>query len=72
MTLRNEKTRRTFALPVSGGQPSVTLDRIAAVDKHIEAVIGTQLRTIYDDILNEPIPQRFIDLLDNLSKEAEQ
>jgi len=42
----------------------------------IQAKIGRQLRAIYDDVVNQGVPERFVDLLDRLDKgddnEAEQ
>lgn len=41
------------------------------IDLKIEAFLGENLRAAYDDVLNEPVPDRFISLLDNLVKKAE-
>lgn len=41
------------------------------VDSNIEAVLGQDLRSMFSDILDEPVPQRFVDLLDDLVNEAE-
>lgn len=38
----------------------------ASIDRHI----GSQLKAIYDDVLNQPIPDRFLDLLGRLDVEA--
>jgi hypothetical protein len=35
------------------------------IDEHI----GRQLKAIYDDVLNQPIPDRFLDLLNQLGDE---
>lgn len=32
--------------------------------------IGAELRRLYDDVANEPLPDRFRDLLDRLKKES--
>ena len=32
----------------------------------IQVQIGRQLRTVYDDVLNQPIPDRFMELLQKL------
>lgn len=47
-------------------------ERRAMVDENIESVIGQELRSLYGDVLSEPVPQRFVDLLENLVKEADQ
>lgn len=44
----------------------------AKVDENIESVIGQELRALYGDVLSEPVPQRFVDLLENLVNEADQ
>jgi hypothetical protein len=33
---------------------------------HVEGHIGKQLKAVYDDVLNQPIPDRFLDLLSQL------
>ena len=35
-------------------------------DDHMQALIGMQLRTLYDSVLNEPIPDNIISLLSQL------
>ena len=35
---------------------------------NIEVHIGRQLKAIYDDVLNQPIPDRFLDLLSQLEE----
>lgn len=52
-----------FGAAAPGERPSV--------DAHIEAAIGQNLRTLYKDVLDEPVPQRFVDLLDGLVEEAQ-
>jgi hypothetical protein len=38
----------------------------AALDEHLQAHIGVQLKSMYDSYLNEPIPDRLVDLLEQL------
>ena len=38
------------------------------LDPVVPAAIGNQLRRVYDDVANEPIPDRFKDLLEQLSR----
>lgn len=40
--------------------------RCGAIDQNIQAEIGKQLRAAYDDVINEPIPPRLIELLEKL------
>jgi hypothetical protein len=37
-----------------------------AQQSEIQVQIGRQLRTVYDDVLNQPIPDRFMELLQKL------
>jgi len=38
------------------------------IDEHIQRRIGAKLRSYYDDLLNEPIPEKFIELLVKLDE----
>lgn len=40
------------------------------IDLNVETALGENLRAAYDNVLNEPVPDRFITLLDNLVKKA--
>jgi hypothetical protein len=39
----------------------------ATLGREIQAKIGLQLRTLYNDIVNEGVPDRFADLLGQLN-----
>jgi hypothetical protein len=39
--------------------------------RDVQAKIGNQLRAIYDDVVKEGVPDRFVDLLKRLDKPAE-
>jgi hypothetical protein len=41
----------------------------AILDPELQAHIGRQLRTVYDGVLNEPVPDRFLKLLEALERE---
>ncbi|MCF1503346.1 MULTISPECIES: NepR family anti-sigma factor [unclassified Afifella] len=34
----------------------------------VQSQIGKHLRAVYDDVVNEPVPQRFLDLLEQLEE----
>lgn len=52
----------------SAGQESVPEDIVTPVDGEIDlARLAPQLRGLYQELLNEPIPDRFTRLLDELS-----
>lgn len=38
------------------------------IDEHIQRRIGAKLRAYYDELLNEPIPEKFIELLVKLDE----
>jgi len=40
------------------------------LDADLQAVIGQQLRAVYHEILNEPVPDRFVQLLEHLATKA--
>lgn len=37
-------------------------------DDPLQALIGKQLRTLYDSVLSEPIPEKFVELLSKLDE----
>jgi len=43
-----------------------------AIDARIQAEIGKQLRAIYDDVINEPVPTKFTELLEKLEQSTTQ
>jgi hypothetical protein len=42
----------------------------AALNKEIQGKIGQQLRAVYDDIVDQGVPDRFVELLKSLETEA--
>ena len=43
-------------------------DTGSQVGPRIQSEIGKQLRAIYDDVINEPVPAKFIELLEMLER----
>ncbi len=41
------------------------------IDAEVQAHIGRQLRTVYDSVANEPVPDRFLRLLRELDKKRD-
>jgi hypothetical protein len=41
-----------------------------ALNRDIQTKIGQQLRAIYDDVVDQGVPDRFVELLRNLDKET--
>ena len=48
------------------------LDEELQIDEHIPRRIGTKLRSYYDELLNEPIPEKFVELLVKLDEKERQ
>jgi len=42
----------------------------AALDSELQAHIGRQLRSVYDSVVNQPVPDRFHELLEALDKKT--
>ena len=40
----------------------------ASVQMQVQDHIGRQLRAVYDDLLSQPVPDRFLEVLDQLDK----
>ncbi|MEH3144639.1 MAG: NepR family anti-sigma factor [Methylobacterium frigidaeris] len=38
------------------------------LDRNVQTRIGSHLRAMYDELMQQPIPDRFIDLLANLDR----
>ena len=44
----------------------------ARIDPRIQREIGKHLRAHYDDVINEPVPDRFIELLQQLEQSVKR
>ena len=43
------------------------------IDRKLQATLGRQLRVMFDDVARSPVPDKFLELLQNLdAKEKEQ
>ena len=45
-----------------------SVDEDTQIDEHIQRRIGAKLRSYYDELLSEPIPEKFIELLVKLDE----
>jgi hypothetical protein len=45
-----------------------TSPREATLETDLQAHIGRQLRAVYDEVVNEPVPDRFLRLLEELER----
>jgi hypothetical protein len=66
------KNRRTVASqsPVASQEPAKKPK--ASLGGEIRGKIGRQLRDMYDDVVAEGVPDRFVDLLNRLEKQDEK
>ncbi|SEQ36040.1 hypothetical protein SAMN05216548_10486 [Faunimonas pinastri] len=42
------------------------------VDQRVQGEIGKHLRAFYDDVINEPVPNRFMELLEQLERSTQK
>jgi|HubBroStandDraft_6_1064221.scaffolds.fasta_scaffold935393_1 hypothetical protein len=47
------------------------LDKSARLDRDVQLKIGQQLRTRYDDVLNQGLPDRFVEFLNRLDRQQD-
>lgn len=43
-----------------------------SLGREVQDVIGKQLRAMYDDLVSQPVPDRFAELLKNLDKQEDE
>ena len=62
--------------PKKASEPSGTRRRPpksgASVQMQVQDHIGRQLRAVYDDLLSQPVPDRFLELLEQLDQSKPQ
>ena len=61
---------RAAAVPEASLGDSISSD--AKLDRVIQRRIGDQLRAMYDDLMQQPVPDRFADLLSKLEQTGEE
>jgi hypothetical protein len=44
-----------------------TSDKPAKLSREVQARLGQQLRSMYDDVVNQGVPDRFADLLNQIN-----
>lgn len=65
-----EGASRRAAGAGAGGGRGAGAGGDAELDPRVQGEIGRQLRAVYDDIISEPIPDRFLELLQQLEESA--
>jgi hypothetical protein len=69
MTQRRSAQRPERAPKGSDGPP---LPEVPSLQPQIQDHIGRQLRAMYATVLNQPVPDRFRELMERLDKRGEQ
>ncbi|HKA72128.1 MAG TPA: NepR family anti-sigma factor [Xanthobacteraceae bacterium] len=60
-------------MDTSSSPPSAAPSRAQGrLGRDVQAKIGNQLRAIYDDVVQEGVPDRFVELLKRLDKKDEK
>ncbi len=55
-----QKVKRTMITPASAGKP------------HVYDLIGRKLRDYYDEVAQQPVPDRFVELLQRLDSKTSE
>ena len=50
----------------------LSADGSGHLDLRVQSEIGKRLRAIYDDVINEPVPNKFMELLEKLERSTTQ
>lgn len=61
---KGKKMRAGAAGGVGSGDPQI--------DPRVQLEIGKHLRAHYDNVINEPVPDKFMDLLEKLERSIER
>ena len=54
----------------TGDSTGSAQDADAKLGNDVQRFIGDQLRAVYDEVLKEPVPDRFVKLLEELERKA--
>ncbi|MEZ0171815.1 NepR family anti-sigma factor [Microvirga sp. TS319] len=68
----NSDKGNKLARALPSAPPSDKLGTNAKLDSSSQKRIGDQLRAMYDELMQQPVPDRFKDLLDQLDKKREE
>jgi hypothetical protein len=52
--------------------PKTPIPRGAILEADLQAHIGRQLRAVYDEVVNEAVPDRFLQLLEELERKKSE
>ena len=62
--------RRDVGTGGGGGRRAGKAGDNGEIDPRVQCEIGRQLKAFYDDVISEPVPDRFLELLQQLEKSA--
>jgi hypothetical protein len=65
MSQRRSAQRPEVQAPVGGGSPAPD---VPSLQPQVQDHIGRQLRAMYDTVLNQPVPDRFRELMERLDQ----
>ena len=57
-------TQQTGTTPPPAPNPAI----VAAIEPELQAHIGRMLRAVYDEVVSEEVPDRFVKLLEQLER----
>jgi Anti-sigma factor NepR len=70
--MMHENKGKKLAAVIPEASLSDKLSSNPKLDRVIQARIGDQLRAMYDDLMQQPVPDRFTDLLAKLEQHDEE
>jgi hypothetical protein len=60
--------KRKQAPPMISQQTGTTTKPLGTLESDLQAHIGRQLRAVYDEVVSEPVPEKFLRLLEELER----
>lgn len=54
--------------PRGGSRPARGVPDVHSLDPDLRAYLGAQLRAMYHEIVSDPVPERFLQLLEELAR----
>jgi hypothetical protein len=66
-----QKEKRSAAAVSQAGGSKIVSPAEPGLDRQVQARIGDNLRAMYDELLQQPVPDRFRDLLGQLENQRD-
>ena len=64
--------RKSIRRPKMGSSPAKPEKTDVGLGRDVQTKIGQQLRAMYDEVVSEGVPDRFVDLLQKLEKRSDK